>query len=110
MGGSRRPRSDHYFITVRDGELKNAQAALKSWSKDVTVLHSTLFQTMLLLGCLELGCQDFSLLDFFGLYNFGAKTLSFLRGSEVSPGFLQLPERSLALSSLPARQSILEWM
>ena len=24
MGGSRRPRSDHHFITVRDGELKNA--------------------------------------------------------------------------------------
>ena len=74
MGGSRRPRSDHHFITVRDGELKNAQAALNCWAKDVTALHTTLSQTMLFLGCLLFGCQDFNLFGFSGFYNIGAKS------------------------------------
>ena len=93
MGGSRRPRvcrdpkpgstptriesldlTDDYFITVRDGELKDAQAALKSWAKDVTVLHSTLSQTMLFLGRLLVGCRDFNLLWLNGLYKPGART------------------------------------
>ena len=63
MGGSRRPRSDQHFITVRDGELQNAQCALQAWAKDVTVLHSTStrLQTMLFLGCLLVGCWDLKL-------------------------------------------------
>ena len=71
MAVSHRPRSDQHFITVRDGELKNAQRALKSWAKDVTGLHGILSQTMPLLGCLLVGCEDFKLLDFYSLHNRG---------------------------------------
>ena len=107
MGGSRRPRSDQHFITVRDGELQNAQSALKALAKDVTLLHSTYAQTMLFPGCLWAGCQDFNLLGLYGPDNIGARSSTFWRGSEVSPGFLQLLERSLGLSSLSAKQSSL---
>ena len=40
MGGSRRPRRDQHFITVRDGELQNAHSALQAWATDVTLWHS----------------------------------------------------------------------
>ena len=51
MGGSRRPKNrDEWFLTVRDGELNNAQSALKAWGRDVRVLHSELSQSMLFLG------------------------------------------------------------
>ena len=37
-----------------------------------------------LLGCLRAGCLDFNLLGFYGLYNIGAKGLTFWRGPEDS--------------------------
>ena len=104
MGGSRKPRSDQHFITVRDGDLRSAHSALKAWAKNVVGLHSTLSQTMLFLGCLLVGFQDLNLSDLYGLDTIWARSYTCWRGSEVGPGCLQLLERSLGLSSLPARQ------
>ena len=39
---------------------------------------------LILLGCLLAGFQDFSLLGFYGLYYLDSKSLTCMRGSEVS--------------------------
>ena len=95
MGGSRRPRSDQHFIAVRDGELHNAQSALKALAKDVTLLHSTQSQTMLFLGCLLGDFQDLNLLGFYGLHNIWAKPEGFrsqpscFTAAKKKPGVLE---------------------
>ena len=87
MGGSRRPRIDQYFTTVRDGELQNAQCSLQAWAKDVTVLHSTLLQTMLFLGCLLVGCWDLKLFGCLWSFCYWGYKLNFLEGFRSQPRF-----------------------